>query len=127
MNIDSQLRDILNAYSSEVKRELGKEIQDVAKNAVKSLKNTSPKKTGKYAKGWKSKNENMGTERQKTTVYNAPHWRLTHLLEKGHAIVNKQGRYGRTSPKVHIKPVEEASTRELIKKCENLVERIGGR
>ena len=71
--------------------------KDLAKHAVKQLKATSPKRTGKYASGWTKK------KRGKAIVVHNKSYQLTHLLEKGHA---KRGG-GRVAVRVHIAPVEK--------------------
>ena len=52
-------------------------------HTVKELKTSSPKLTGRYAKGWKQKVEADGVNGTKLTVYNADAYQLTHLLENG--------------------------------------------
>lgn len=71
----------LEAYADDVNKKLKEIIPGVANDTVKELKTTSPKNTGKYAKGWKVKKE---SDRLTTTatVYNKERYRLTHLLEK---------------------------------------------
>lgn len=84
---------------------------EVAKESVKKLKQTSPiGKSGDYAKNWKKKNE-KGRMKVICTVYGAdPTYRLAHLLEKGHA---KRGG-GRTDGIEHIAPVEAWAMDEVV-------------
>lgn len=85
-----------------------KAVQDAADTAVKDLKATSPRRTGKYAKSW-TQRKVKETSSEKEIVVHARRYQLTHLLENGHA---KRGG-GRVSPRVHIKPVEEKISEEL--------------
>jgi len=85
--------------------------QEVSKDGAQKLKATSPKKTGKYATSWKVKK--VGT---KWVTYNT-RYRLTHLLEKGHAKVNG----GRVPAKVHIAPVEQDMIEEFTRKTEEAI------
>jgi hypothetical protein len=44
----------LSDYADDVNDIVKQEIKDAGKEAVKELKEKSPKRTGKYAKGWRS-------------------------------------------------------------------------
>lgn len=90
----------------------------MAKEAASRLQNTSPKKTGKYAKSWKVKTQRGSAGIDEVIVYNKDHYQLTHLLENGHVIKNAKGEYGRTSPKKHIGPVNDWACDELPKEIE---------
>lgn len=79
---------------------------DAGKEAVSFLKANSPKKTGAYAKGWTLKKATKTGKGFKITVYNKDHYRLTHLLEHGHAKING----GRTQSHPHILLAEEAAS-----------------
>lgn len=86
-----------------------KDATDVAVNdIVQQLKETSPKQPGggEYAKSWAATpaSAKKGETGYGRIVYNKKHYRLTHLLEYGHALW--QG--GRTNAHPHIKPAEEA-------------------
>ena len=104
-----QMAEILDAVDKEVQQSARKNIDGVAKEAVQKLKNTSPVKTGSYAKGWGTKKQGEAD----VVVYNRTDASLTHLLENGHVIRNKKGTYGRTHGIKHIKPVEEWAVDEL--------------
>ena len=115
-----EINDILNDYSNDIQEGITKEAQEVAKDAVKELKVTSPKRTGDYRKGWKVKTE-KGRGYVKSIVHNATDYQLTHLLEKPH--LKRNG--GITTPKVHIKPVEEKSKKEYEQGVENIIKNGG--
>lgn len=106
--------DILEKYGVVCNEIVEEEVNDITKEAVKKLKATSPRKTGKYAKGWKvvkyqSRFKVVGV------IHNAKKPQLTHLLENGHA---KRNGVGRVSPEKHIAPVEEWAVRELVERIE---------
>lgn len=110
-----EIHDILNEYSRDIQDGITEEAIAVSKKAVAELKNTSPKKTGSYRKGWRVQTT-KGVGFVECIVHNATDYQLTHLLEKPHALRN-----GKSSiPKVHIAPVEQSS----IKEYENEVEKI---
>ena len=111
-SLSSEITKALQEYTTEVEEGLEKAKEKAAKDGAKTLKVTSPKRFGKYGKAWRA------TKKEKAWVIHvgAPHYRLAHLLEKGHA---KRGG-GRVSGKAHIAPVEE----QAIKQFENEVEKV---
>lgn len=116
--------DILNEYSSDIQEAITEEVQSVAKRGASELKNTSPKNTGKYARGWRVKTE-KGNGYVSSTIYNATNWQLTHLLEKPHVIRNQYGTWGTSRPQVHIKPVEEKCITEVERNITEIIKNGG--
>ena len=102
--IKKELDDLAEDTTDTVK----KAVQEAADTAVKDLKGTSPKRTGKYAKSWTQKKV-KDTSSGKEIIVHARKYQLTHLLENGHA---KRGG-GRVAARVHIKPVEEKVSEQL--------------
>lgn len=93
--------DVLNQYGDKVDNVLDEVIQETAKDAKGKISAASPKKTGRYSKGWRT--ENTGTRLSPgQTIYNTQPG-LPHLLEFSHAL--RGG--GRSTPQPHIAPVEE--------------------
>ncbi len=107
-----ELTKALEEYTTEVTEGIKEASKEIADEAVKELRTTSPKKTGKYSKGWTKKKVNDGY-----IIHNKSKPGLAHLLEFGHA---KRGGKGRVSGEPHIGPVEE----KAIKKFEDRVEQI---
>lgn len=119
------LTDELKAFGVMVDDVVQEVFDEVGKEAVRKLKETSPvnpkgKHSGRYAKGWtyerakKVKGVNMSYVRNKTDP------QLTHLLEYGHPLVRNGKVVGNVQANPHINPVaqwcaEEANNR-LIKK-----------
>ncbi|MBF4500233.1 HK97 gp10 family phage protein [Savagea sp. SN6] len=95
----------MKEYTDEVEQGMKEAQEKVAKDGADKLKGSSPKRTGKYAKAWKAKEQEGGW-----VIYNTK-GQLTHLLEKGHAL--RQG--GRTRAFVHIEPVEQSVIDEFEK------------
>lgn len=116
-NIASVLADELSQYSEEVAEEVKQAVDDVSQELVENIKKDSPKKTGKYAKGWTSKVEYESKTDKRIRVYNKTDYQLTHLLEYGHAKQNG----GRVEGKAHIRPNEEKAIKQLEKKIEEAV------
>lgn len=104
------IQSMFDEYENHVVKVVEDALPTVGKSAVKELKRTSPKRNGKYAKGWKSKIEKTRLG-DRVVVYNKTSYQLTHLLEKGH--VNRDG--GRTNGIPHIKPAEDKAVNETLK------------
>lgn len=110
------IMDDLDEYRDSLTDKVKKSVQEAATEAVKELKQTSPKKTGRYRKSWRKKtvkDNSNGTE----VIVHAGRYQLTHLLENGHA---KRGG-GRVEGIPHIKPAEEHATEKLEKDIEKEV------
>lgn len=99
----------LAAYSQEATDILKKEIRSVAKEAVEELKATSPRDSGEYASTWMSKDVYESKTDIRVRVYNKDNYRLTHLLENGHAKVSG----GRVAGQPHIGPAEDNAAKKL--------------
>ena len=105
MDIASQISNALAEYSEEVNQKLEDAKSLVADETVAYLKADSPVgRRGKYAKGWRKKKD--GTS---YVVHNATDYRLTHLLEKGHAKRNG----GRTKAEPHISDAERLAIERM--------------
>jgi hypothetical protein len=107
----------LRAYTEDVSEAIDQAARDTAKAMAKDLRETSPKDTGEYAKGWTHRKEAPGSYR----VYNKKKPQLTHLLEHGHA---KAGG-GRVEGIPHIKPAQDRYVPEFEKKVQQILERGG--
>jgi len=110
----------LAEYSQDVVEKVNVSSEKVGKEAVKQLKQTSPKKTGKYAKSWTMSTEKaIGQPDLRIIHVKAPHYRLAHLLEYGHAKVGG----GRVEGRPHIGPAEEEVIREFTREVEEAIKR----
>lgn len=114
------ISDILEEYSIEIQEGITQAAEDVANAGAKELKATSPKRTGKYSKGWRV-NKRSGKGFVHTTIYNATNWQLTHLLEKPHLLRNGK----KSKPIVHIEPVEEKCIKNFQKEVEHIIKNGG--
>ena len=110
----------LAEYSQDVVEKVNVSSEKVGKAAVKKLKKTSPKKTGKYAKSWTMATEKEFGQPHKRIVHaRAPHYRLVHLLEHGHAKVSG----GRVAGIPHVRPAEERVIKEFMDEVEEAIKR----
>lgn len=88
---------------------VGKAVDKVAKETVNELGSISPRKSGHYAEGWATKEGKTATRSKSAVVWNKKHYRLTHLLEHGHAKVNG----GRVAARPHIGAVEQKAIKSF--------------
>ena len=107
----------VKTYTEEVGAAIEEAVKETAQALVADLRETSPKDTGEYAKGWTARKEGPG----RYVVYNKKKPQLTHLLEHGHA---KAGG-GRVKGIPHIKPAEERHVPQLERKIAQILERGG--
>lgn len=114
----SEIAQSLQEYSSEVVEKVNVSSERVGKEAVKQLKKTSPKKTGKYSKSWRMATQKAAAQPSKRVIHNT-NGQLTHLLEHGHAKVNG----GRVEGIPHIRPAEEEVIKQFMAEVEEAIER----
>ena len=114
----NQLADAVNEQLQEYNKlsaEVVKTAVTKAGNAVKKdIGANAPKKTGRYAKSWRTKKTKETSTELQVTVYSPTRYMLAHLLEHGHA---KRGG-GRVRAIPHIAPAEEAAEEALRKDIE---------
>lgn len=113
-NLGVLLEEVVSEYSSEVAEIMKKEAKATAAKTVKTLKATSPKKSGVYAQEWKRKVTQEGMGSITVTVYNDKKPGLIHLLENGHAKRNG----GRTKPIEHVDPAADEAAEIFLKNLE---------
>lgn len=120
IDLAKAIGDALYEYTDEVVKTTNEVLKETAKEAVDELKTAGDfkDKSGEYRKGWSTKAEAATLGIQKQIVYNKKHYRLTHLLEYGHAKANG----GRVRAFPHIATVEEGLADKVEKK---LREKLG--
>lgn len=122
-NLAKAIQKELEAFEGFTDEAVNEGLSETAKNAVRKLRNAHPRDAGnwdKYNKGWTVKKVK---KEKRATVHNADQYRLTHLLEKGHAIKRGGRKVGDAKAFEHIAPVAEACETELI---ENIRKRMNG-
>lgn len=113
-NLTSAIMKELNAFQGQTEETCEKAVVKTANEAVTKLKNAHPAGSEKYG-SWDKYNSSWTVQKDmkkavKTAiVHNKKHYRLTHLLEKGHAL--RQG--GRTRAFPHIEPVADFVNEEF--------------
>lgn len=121
MDLTKEINKILNDYVKGVEKSMIDVEEEVAAEAVKKLKQTSPKKTrgkkaGHYAKSWEV--DSKAKKQYAETIIHNKDYQLTHLLENGHDIVRNGKVVGHAQAQVHIKPVEEWVKKEMVERIE---------
>lgn len=105
--IAKEFEQYVDLTSDEVK----KIVAEVAEDVKEKIKEEAPVDTGAYKKSWtatRTKNSSLGAA---YTVHSKEKYRLTHLLEFGHA---KRGG-GRTKAQPHIAKGENFAISEIRK------------
>lgn len=104
----------LAEYADDAAEALKAECKQVAKETTQELRQTSPQKTGEYAKGWRSKTEYESREDIRIIVYNGKKPQLGHLLEFGHVCRNGTRRvFGQIQGRAHIAVAEQHAIENL--------------
>ena len=112
----SEIKSILSEYSQDIQNEIAEEATRIGKESAKELKHTSPVHSGRYKKGWTTKVE-KGFIEVKVIVHNKNAYQLTHLLEHPHLLRNG----AKSTPKVHIYPVEQKAIKEFELKVGQII------
>lgn len=114
------VKEYLEIYVEDIGEAVEETSNQIGKEARDELKQTSPKKTGRYAKGWTVRKDKKHKNYYTVKVWNRTDYQLTHLLEFGHATRNG----GRTKALPHIRPVEEKYKAEFEKQIKDKIRRV---
>ena len=116
-NLSLAMKDILTDYTDDVVKVVAEVIGEVAEEAAEELHTAGSFNGKKYRRSWTSEVESKRSY-DSAIVYNKKHYRLTHLLEYGHAKANG----GRTRAFEHIAPVNEKAQEKAIKRIKEAIE-----
>lgn len=116
-SLEIRIMKALAEYTEEIEDKIESTLEDIGGEAVKMLKSTSPKRTGKYRRSWtfEKTSKNGCTE---IVIYNAKYGSLTHLLENGHRTRNKKNWVATRS---HIEAVEQWAIKETEKRIKEVL------
>lgn len=131
VNLEKEIKEILKEYGDDVYSALNDAVDDVSLEGTQKLRSVSKfapdrQPSGEYSGSWVYDNE-LKSLRYKTrrVIHNEDHYRLTHLLEKGHVIRNgTQRTFGRAPAYPHIEPVDNWIRDELPKTVKGMIEKI---
>ena len=119
--LTSEITKQLAGYAEQLKADLGDVFDGVASKALTEIKTASQNagfEDRNYSKGWaKVVQLNKVTGIYHATIHNRKYYRLTHLLEKGHAKTNG----GRTRAFPHIAPTQDKIDRLLVEEIEKAI------
>lgn len=115
---ETAVTTILDEFETDCYQAVYLAIKETAEEVVQMLKSAGDFRGNKYRKSWKAE---VTQRRLYTTavVHNVKYYRLTHLLEFGHAKQNG----GRVRAFPHIEPINE-KTAEMFE--DKLTQLIGG-
>lgn len=109
----------LEEYGDQVIEANNEAIRAVAKDVTKDLKKAGDfGGTGAYRKALKAEIKQTRISVSATIGAQAPHYRLTHLLEFGHATANG----GRTKAFNFVKPINDTVEQRYIAEMERLLQ-----
>ena len=119
IDLESTVKNLLDEYGDEVYTVLSTSVEEVMDTAVDELHHATRfapdgRISTKYAPSWEKIIEPASRLTTKVIVRNKDHYRLTHLLEKGHA---KTGG-GRVPAYPHIAPVNDKAQKDVFKLIE---------
>lgn len=112
--LSDAVRAALEEYGDLAKEVTRDTVRKVARTCRQEIRAASPRRNGRYAKGWRISETVSPNGDVAETVYNAAAPNLTHLLENGHAKVNG----GRVEGKAHIAPAERQAETNLLEGLE---------
>lgn len=119
-SLEQQLSDVLVLYSQEVTEQVKKDAKTTAYHAKGKIQKNAPSRSGRYKKNWAVKKAYEDANEVRYVIYNKkPTYRLTHLLESGHA---KKGG-GRVRAYPHIRPAELWAQKEFVNLVKKAVQK----
>ena len=130
VDLSATVDKLLAEYGDEVFDVLGTAIKETSEEAVQDLRSvnsfsSSGRHSGDYSNSWTYKEQYVKRMQKEMIVYNEEHYRLTHLLESGHA----KWLWGRsTGERVqafpHIAPVNDKAQETVVRKVEEAISKI---
>ena len=119
VDLSKAMNEILTEYGDDVYKVMEEgidEVTDDAKNQLRAVNHFRNEASGAYAGSWINEKLQSKPLTVHRAVHNEKHYRLTHLLEKGHVIRNGTGRtFGRTAAYPHIAPINDRANEDLIR------------
>lgn len=124
ISIDQLAAEITKAvreYTEDVSEAIEQKVDEVADQVLEEVKQTAPKRTGKYRRGFvKTNRDEPGRVRR--FIWNRRRYMLVHLLEFGHA---KRGG-GRVAARPHLRPAYDKHVPRLLEEIRRIIRNGGG-
>ena len=128
IDLSAAIEQLIKEYGEDVYEVVGDSVEEVTEEATDKLKavnHWANEGSGEYAGSWVNDDKLKSRIHRTKVVHNEEHYRLTHLLEKGHVIRNgTQRTFGRTGKYPHIAPVNDWAGDELPKVFKKKVESL---
>lgn len=128
IDFSAAVESILQEYGNDVYGVVDETVDEIADEATDKLKDVNHfapggNPSGEYSGDWTNDTVRKSRVMLAKVVHNEGHYRLTHLLEKGHVIKNgTQRTFGRTGKYPHIAPVNDWANEELPRRFRRKVE-----
>lgn len=114
------ITNAVREYTEAVEEGIGREVETTAGKVLAEVKQTAPKQTGQYAKGFKVTNKSLPGNRR-YVVWNRKDYRRVHLLEFGHAKVGG----GRVRAYPHLRPAHDKYAGEMVANIRRIIQNGG--
>ena len=115
-DLAKEVEKLTAQYSLETLDDLTDVCKETASQVLPDLRTTSPKRTGRYSRGWRSTVEK--TRHSARAVSHNTQYRLVHLLEFGHA--TRSG--GRTKAIPHAAPAQDRADNLFLENLRRKIE-----
>lgn len=129
LNVADAISSAFIQYGQQVNEVLDDALMEVGREATEDLKAVngwSPKgnPTGAYSKDWVLDIVPDTRYSRRIVVHNEDHYRLTHLLENGHALKRGGRVYGKAPAYEHIYPINQKAQKHVLSAIERKVEEL---
>lgn len=117
----AEITKAVREYTEDVSEAVDKKVDEVADKVLAEVESTAPKRTGKYAKGFKKSSQDSG-DKTRRVIWNKKDYRRVHLLEFGHA--KRSG--GRVRAIPHLRPAYDKHADGLTDDIKRIIQNGGG-
>lgn len=116
-NLADAIARAVSDYTEDVSAAIERKVEDVAQQVLRAAISAAPKRSGKYAKGFK-----VTRDGSRRIIWNKKDYRRVHLLEFGHAKVNG----GRVAAMPHLRPAYDRYGAQLPAHITRIIRNGGG-
>lgn len=114
VELHAEMERYVEEFAGKARADVVEIVKDAGRFAVKAVRAKSPKRTGRYARGWAWSEEDAGGTGFYIRVYNKLKPHLTHLIENGYRQFFMGRDTGKRKPaRPHIAPAAD-ETEEYI-------------